>query len=53
MIFGEYDAAIQELEAAWPVPGVYAWKLRSDSLYAPLRGNPRFQKLAAWRPPQP
>ena len=51
-IVGEYDAALEELESLWPVPGVaeeYRWKLQTDDVYAPLRTNPRFQKLVAGR----
>ena len=52
-IVGDYDAALDQLESSWSTPGVaaqYGWKLRSDSLYAPLRGNPRFQKLLERHP---
>ena len=54
VIVGDYEAALKTLEAGWAVSGVpeqYSWKLTSDPLYAPLKNNPRFQKLAAFRPP--
>jgi hypothetical protein len=55
-IVGDYETALEQLEAGWAVPGVpeqYWWKLTSDPLYAPLKGNPRFARLAAFRPKPP
>ena len=53
VIVGDYEGALSTLEAGWArptVPEYYWWKLSADPLYAPLKDNPRFQKLAAFRP---
>jgi serine/threonine-protein kinase len=48
LIVSDNDAGLRAIEEAWAVPGVaaqYRWKLLSDEVYAPLRSNPRFQRL--------
>jgi serine/threonine-protein kinase len=43
---GEYDAALDQLEYLLSIPSpVSSGLLRVDPLYAPLRGNPRFERL--------
>ena len=43
---GEYDAALNQLEYLLSIPSpVSIPLLRVDPLYAPLRGNPRFERL--------
>jgi len=43
---GEYDAALDQLEHLLSIPSpVSSGLLRVDPLYAPLRGNPRFERL--------
>lgn len=43
---GEYDAALDQLEYLLSIPSpVSIPLLRVDPLYAPLRGNPRFERL--------
>ena len=45
---GEKDAAVDQLEAALKVPSeVSGTRLRVDPRFTPLRGNPRFERLAA------
>jgi len=47
---GEYDAAIDQLEYLLSIPApMSAPLLRVDPLYAPLRGNPRFERLVQSR----
>ena len=46
VLAGEYDAAIDELEYLLSIPApMSASLLRVDPLYAPLRGNTRFERL--------
>ena len=48
VMVGEYDAAIDQLAIVVSVPGdlkVTAPLLRIDPIWAPLRGNPRFERL--------
>jgi len=46
MAAGEYDAALDQLEHLLSIPSpVSSGLLRVDPLYAPLRGNPRFERL--------
>jgi serine/threonine-protein kinase len=48
MVVGEPDAAIEQLHAALAVPSdVSAVGLKADPTWAPLRGNPRFERLVA------
>jgi serine/threonine-protein kinase len=48
MVVGEPDAAIDQLHAALAVPSdVSAVGLKADPTWAPLRGNPRFERLVA------
>ena len=43
---GEYDAALDQLEHLLSIPSpVSSGLLLVDPLYAPLRGNPRFERL--------
>src|SRR5437016_1958495 len=45
---GEYDAALDQLEYLLSIPSPVSLPLlRGDPLYAPLRGNPRFERLVA------
>ena len=45
---GEYEAAVDQLEYLLTIPSpVSIPLLRVDPLYAPLRGNPRFERLVA------
>jgi eukaryotic-like serine/threonine-protein kinase len=47
-VVGEPDAAIEQLHAALAVPSdVSAAGLKADPTWAPLRGNPRFERLVA------
>ena len=47
---GELDEALGLIEQALAVPGPFSSALlRLDPLYAPLHGNPRFERLAATR----
>jgi hypothetical protein len=44
---GAYDAALDQLEYLLSIPSpVTRGLLRVDPLYARLRGNPRFERLA-------
>jgi serine/threonine protein kinase/tetratricopeptide (TPR) repeat protein len=46
VIFGDYDAAIDQLEYLMSIPGfVSPPYLHLDPIWKPLRDNPRFQKL--------
>lgn len=46
VIFGEYDAAIDQLEHLMSIPGFISGPyLRLDPLWKPLRSHPRFQQL--------
>ena len=45
---GDKDRAIAELGAALTRPGVFSvWELRTNAVYANLRGDPRFEALIA------
>jgi hypothetical protein len=47
---GDYDAALDQLEYLLSIPSpVSIPLLRVDPLYAPLRGNPRFERLLVER----
>ena len=47
---GEYDAALDHVEYLLSIPSsVSIPLLRIDPLYAPLRGNPRFERLVQWK----
>ena len=47
---GEYERAIDRIAYLLSIPGfLSAWMLRADPVWAPLRGNPRFDRLAAAR----
>ena len=44
---GEHDAALDQLEYLLSIPSLVSrGMLGIDPLYAPLRGNPRFERLA-------
>jgi serine/threonine-protein kinase len=48
VMVGDYDAAIGQLEIVLPLPSdmkVTVALLRVDPVWAPLRGNPRFERL--------
>lgn len=46
ILIGNYDAAIEQLEALLASPGeLTLWRLKLDPLYDPLRSHPRFRKL--------
>jgi hypothetical protein len=46
MLVGEPDSAVGELERLLSMPSVVGTaSLKLDPLWAPLRGNPRFEKL--------
>jgi len=48
VLAGEYEAALDQLEYLLSIPSPLSIPLlRVDPLYAPLRGNPRFQRLVA------
>jgi hypothetical protein len=48
---GEYDRALDEIEKILARPGwLSAGHLQLDPIWAPLRGNSRFEKLIAQRP---
>ena len=48
ILAGEYEAALDQLEYLLSIPSPLSIPLlRVDPLYAPLRGNPRFQRLVA------
>ena len=48
VLAGEYEAALDQLEYLLSIPSVVSVALlRLDPLYAPLRGNPRFERLVA------
>ena len=50
MMLGRVDAAVDQLEVVLSKAGpLSAGWLRADPLWAPLRGNPRFQRLVAVR----
>jgi serine/threonine protein kinase/tetratricopeptide (TPR) repeat protein len=45
---GETDLALEQLEAVIKIPGGPSYgELRLDPMWDPLRGNPRFEKIAA------
>ena len=45
---GETDLALEQLEAVTKAPGDYTYgNLRLSSLWDPLRGDPRFDKIVA------
>ncbi len=47
---GEYEAALDQLEYLLSIPSMVSIPLlRVDPLYAPVRGNPRFEKLLSGR----
>ena len=46
VLVGEYDLALDTMESVLAMPGGYSARLLAvDPIWAPLRGNPRFQKL--------
>ena len=46
VMVGDYDAALEKVEFLLSVPaGLTVPMLKQDPLWAPLRGNPRFEKL--------
>ncbi len=48
MVLGESDAAVEQLRAAVAVPSFFsAAGFNADPTWAPLRGNPRFERLVA------
>lgn len=48
VLLGDWDKAIDQLETVFSRPGpLSAGWLRADPFWAPLRGNPRFQRLVA------
>ncbi|MFQ5628230.1 MAG: tetratricopeptide repeat protein [bacterium] len=48
VLVGEYDAAIDKLEYLFSIPyDLTVPLLKTDPVWAPLRGHPRFQKLIA------
>jgi serine/threonine-protein kinase len=48
IMVGEHDRAIERLEYLLGIPiTLTRAMLRADPLYAPLRGNPRFERLVA------
>jgi eukaryotic-like serine/threonine-protein kinase len=47
-VLGDTSAALDQLQALLAVPSyLSAGRLRADPVWAPLRGNPRFERLAA------
>ncbi len=47
-VLGDTAAALDQLEALLAVPSpVSGGRLRADPIWAPLRGNPRFERLVA------
>jgi hypothetical protein len=47
-MLGRVDAAVDQLQVVLSKPGpLSAGWLRADPLWAPLRGNPRFERLVA------
>jgi len=50
VMLGERDKAVDQLETVLARPGpLSAGWLRADPFWDPLRGSPRFQRLAAAR----
>lgn len=46
MIFGEYDAAVEQIEFVLSIPGLFsASYLRLDPLWRPMHGHPGFEQL--------
>jgi hypothetical protein len=46
VLVGEYDQALDTMESVLAMPGGYSARLLAiDPIWAPLQGNPRFQKL--------
>jgi hypothetical protein len=52
---GAFPEALDRLEAAWKAPSTMnsVGLLRVDRRFAPLRGNPRFERLLTQQPPTP
>ena len=46
LLTGQLEHALDLLEPLFPVYTLSAERLRIDPVYAPLRGNPRFERLA-------
>ncbi len=47
-MIGDTSAALNQLEALLAVPSpLSSARLRADPTWAPLRGNPRFERLVA------
>lgn len=46
VLVGEYDQALDTMESVLELPGGYSAQLLAfDPIWAPLHGDPRFQKL--------